>query len=222
MHELPEIFGNPALRKYSVISITFCIITNSGTDSSLPTVPPLTKASYSAIKCYSILSDTSISVMFCRWTMATQYVTFLNSSCIKSSQRCLHLIAAVGLVWSSNLKSYASGNTATGRVSQARQVKSEVPGKEIYHACPSWGLGSGLKSQPHKTQACWENNTIKFTMWQMLRNTTQVRLSGMEEDKIHTVLQCLWRKRRWITSSRGNFVTCVWWELLICACCMYS
>ena len=134
-------------------------------------------------------------------------VILLNSCCIKSSQRCLHLIVAVGLVWSSNLKSYASCNIATGRVSQARQVKSEVPGKERHLACAMWRLGSGLTFQSHKTQACWENNTIKFTIWQMLRITTQVRLSGMEEAKIHNVLLCLWGRRRWwITSSRGNFV----------------
>lgn len=207
MHELSENFCNPAPKQDPLISISFCIITNSGTHSSLPTVPPVTKAFYSANKCCSKLSDTSISVTFCSWVTAMQCVIFLNSSCIKTSQKCLHLTVAVRLVWSSNLKSYASSNMATGRVCQARQVKSEGPVKERYLACPRWGLGSGLTSPSHKTQACWENNTIKFTIWLMLRITTQVRLSRMEEAKIHDVLQCLWGRRRWwITLSRGNFV----------------
>jgi len=143
---------------------------------------------------------------------------YLNSSCIKSSQWCLHLTVAVGLVWSSNLKNYANGNMATGRVSQARQVKKEVPGKQRYLVSPSWGLDSGLTSQSHKIQASSENNTNKFTIWQMLKITTQVGLSGMEESQIHNVRQCLWRRtRRWLTSSRDNFVIYVRWRLLFCA-----
>ena len=61
MREHSENFCNPALGQYSVISISFCIITNSGRDSSLLTVPPLTKVFYSASKCFSIFSDASVS-----------------------------------------------------------------------------------------------------------------------------------------------------------------
>ena len=214
-------FCNPALRQYSVISTSVCIITNSGADSSRPTVPPLKKPFYSANKCFSTLSDASISVVSCHGNAicVIKYCPIFKQFMYK----ILHLIVAVGLVWSSNLKSYATGNMATGRVSQARQVKGEVPGKVRYLVCASWGLGSGLTSQSHKTQVCWENNTMKFTIWQTLRITAQVRLSGMEEAKIHNVLQCLWRRRRqWITSSRGNFVTYVCWGLLFCAYCMCS
>jgi hypothetical protein len=42
-------------------------------------------------------------------------------------RRCLGLVVAVGLACSNDLKSYAGGSVATGRVSQAGQVKSEVP-----------------------------------------------------------------------------------------------
>jgi hypothetical protein len=37
------------------------------------------------------------------------------------------LVVAVGLACSNDLKSYAGGSVATGRVSQAGQVMSEVP-----------------------------------------------------------------------------------------------
>jgi hypothetical protein len=40
---------------------------------------------------------------------------------------CLHLVMAVGLASSNDLRSYAGGSVATGRVSQAGQIKSEVP-----------------------------------------------------------------------------------------------
>jgi hypothetical protein len=39
---------------------------------------------------------------------------------------CLRLVVAVGLASFNDLKSYAGGTVATGRVSQAGQVKSEV------------------------------------------------------------------------------------------------
>jgi hypothetical protein len=40
---------------------------------------------------------------------------------------CLRLVMAVGLACHNDLKSYAGGSVATVRVSQAGQVKSEVP-----------------------------------------------------------------------------------------------
>jgi hypothetical protein len=48
-------------------------------------------------------------------------------SSIKAPWWCLRLVVAVGLVCPNDLKSYAGGSIATGRVSQAGQVKSEVP-----------------------------------------------------------------------------------------------
>ena len=50
------------------------------------------------------------------------------------------------------LKRYASGNVPTGRVSQAGQVKSEVPDKERHSGPSSLGLGFELTSQSHKTK----------------------------------------------------------------------
>jgi len=47
-----------------------------------------------------------------------------------SSGWFLRLVMAVRIVWSTVLTSYASGSTAAGRVSQATQVKSDVPDKE--------------------------------------------------------------------------------------------
>jgi hypothetical protein len=75
----------------------------------------------------------------------------------------------VGLVQYNVLKRYASGNVATGMVSQAGQMKSEVPDKDRHSGPPSLGLGFGLTSQSHKTKACRENSTIEFTTGRMLR-----------------------------------------------------
>jgi len=60
----------------------------------------------------------------------------------------------VGFVPANVLKRYASGNLATGRVSQAGQVTSEVPDKERHSGPSSLGLGFELTSQSHKTKAC--------------------------------------------------------------------
>jgi hypothetical protein len=46
---------------------------------------------------------------------------------LHSPRWCLRLVVAVGLASSNDLKSDAGGSVATGRVSQAGQVKSEVP-----------------------------------------------------------------------------------------------
>jgi hypothetical protein len=44
-----------------------------------------------------------------------------------SPRWCIRLVVAVGFAYSNDLRSYAGGSVATGRVSQAGQVKSEVP-----------------------------------------------------------------------------------------------
>jgi hypothetical protein len=46
---------------------------------------------------------------------------------LTASRWCLRLVMAVELVCSNDLKSYDGGSVATGGVSQAGQVKSEVP-----------------------------------------------------------------------------------------------
>jgi hypothetical protein len=51
---------------------------------------------------------------------------FEESNTDSSPRWCLRLVVAVGLACS-DLQSYAGGSVATGRVSQAGQVKSEVP-----------------------------------------------------------------------------------------------
>jgi len=49
---------------------------------------------------------------------------------------------AVGIVWSTNLTSYASGSTDASRVSHATQVKSEVPDKKdiLVFQVKAWAL----------------------------------------------------------------------------------
>jgi hypothetical protein len=56
----------------------------------------------------------------------------------------------VGLAWSSDPESYASGSIAAGRVPHARQVRGDDPDKKGYPAPPGWGLGMGLMAPPHK------------------------------------------------------------------------
>ena len=60
----------------------------------------------------------------------------------------------VQLVWSNNLKSYAGNSGASGRVSLARQFKSE----DLV-----LGLDNELTPQSHTKQVCGENNTTEFT-----------------------------------------------------------
>jgi hypothetical protein len=69
-----------------------------------------------------------------------------------SPRWCLCLVVAVWLACSNDLRSYAGGSVATGRVSQAGQVKSEVPDKARHPGHPGWGLGVGLTSQSRKNK----------------------------------------------------------------------
>jgi hypothetical protein len=59
-------------------------------------------------------------------TCITAHKNFWETNDIWTPRWCLRLVA-VGFACSNDLKSYADGNVATGRVSQAGQVKSEVP-----------------------------------------------------------------------------------------------
>jgi hypothetical protein len=69
---------------------------------------------------------------------------------------------AVGLAFYNCLKSYAGGSAATGRVSQTRQVKSEVPDQERHPGPPGWGLGIGLTSQSRKNKFVEKTIQLKF------------------------------------------------------------
>jgi hypothetical protein len=56
----------------------------------------------------------------------------------------------LGLAWSNDPESYTGGVIATGRVSQAGQVKGDDPDKERYPGPPGWGLSVGLTALPRK------------------------------------------------------------------------
>ena len=59
----------------------------------------------------------------------------------------------MGLAWSNDPESCAGGSVATGRVSQARQVRGDDPDKKGYPGPPGWGLG--LEAEAYtKTLPC--------------------------------------------------------------------
>jgi hypothetical protein len=69
----------------------------------------------------------------------------------------------VGLACSNDLKSYASGSIATGRVSQAGQVvrfqtKRDNPGP------PGWGLGIRFTSQSRENKFVEKTIQLKFQL----------------------------------------------------------
>jgi len=49
----------------------------------------------------------------------------------------------VGLGWPNDPQSSAGGSVATGRVTQAGQVKGDGPDKKGHPGPPGWGLGWG-------------------------------------------------------------------------------
>jgi hypothetical protein len=61
----------------------------------------------------------------------------------------------VGLAWSNDPESYTGGSIATGRVSQAGQVKGDDPDKERYLGPAGWGLSVGLTALPPKKPICY-------------------------------------------------------------------
>jgi hypothetical protein len=65
-------------------------------------------------------------------------------------RRYLHFEVVVRLAWSNDPESYTGGSIATGRVSQAGQVKGDDPDKERYPGPPDWGLSVGLTALPRK------------------------------------------------------------------------
>jgi hypothetical protein len=74
---------------------------------------------------------------------------------------------AVGLECSNDLK---SGSVATGRVSQAGQVKSEVPDQERHPGPKCWGLGIGLTSKSRKNKFVEKTIQLKFQPDRTVRN----------------------------------------------------
>lgn len=55
----------------------------------------------------------------------------------------------VGVVWSNDPESYTGSSVATSRVSHARQVKGEDPGKKGYPVPPGRKLGLRMTTSPH-------------------------------------------------------------------------
>jgi hypothetical protein len=70
-------------------------------------------------------------------------------------RRYLHFEVVVGLAWSNDPESYTGGSIATGRVSQAGQVKGDDSDKERYPGPPGWGLSVGLTALPRKKPMCY-------------------------------------------------------------------
>jgi len=59
----------------------------------------------------------------------------------------------MGLVWSHDRESQAGSDTATGKVTQAGQVKGDDPDKKGHPDPPGWGLIVGVTS-PRKKKTC--------------------------------------------------------------------
>jgi hypothetical protein len=78
----------------------------------------------------------------------------------------------VWLVWSSDPESYAGGSVATGRASDARQIKGDDQTKKGYRGPPGWGLGKVLQTHPIKSSVeKLLKLEIRRQFWRRLRST---------------------------------------------------
>jgi hypothetical protein len=64
------------------------------------------------------------------------------------SRRYPYFGIVVGLAWSNDPEGYSGSTVATGRASQAGQVKGDDPDKKGYPVPPGWGLGVRLTNSP--------------------------------------------------------------------------
>jgi len=55
------------------------------------------------------------------------------------------------------LRAMLAVTSATGRASNARQVKDDDPDKKGYPGPPGWGFGVGLTTPPSKNTYCYES-----------------------------------------------------------------
>ena len=100
-----------------------------------------------------------------RWTWPYHVRWFCSISfIIVSSLRYLHLDEGIfcrvrRLAWCNDPDSYAGASVATGRATDAGQVKGEDPDKERYTGPPVWGLGRWAStSSPDKRKVHAKKN----------------------------------------------------------------
>ena len=87
-----------------------------------------------------------------------------------SPQWHLHLVMAMGLVWSSDLKSYACSSVSTGRVYQTRQVKSEFPDKKRHPSRVGNWVATPLRVKSMLVQKTIQlNSQLNRCLWSWLR-----------------------------------------------------
>jgi len=80
---------------------------------------------------------------------------------VKLSLKVSLLWGSSGACWINDPESYAGSSVATGRASHATQIEVDDPDKKGYPGPPSWRLGVGLKTPPHKNVFCWEASKIE-------------------------------------------------------------
>ena len=66
----------------------------------------------------------------------------------------IHFDIVVGFVWSDDPERYADCRVATGRVSCAREFKSDGTDKKRYPAAPGRGFSEGLRTPSLKNTHC--------------------------------------------------------------------